>query len=77
MLSQHVPSGEKQSGEAGVVQNVLNITRLQCCKSTHQPKKCDLAHQTLFPHERVGSGNETKNSLLQWQECMSNCHCLS
>ena len=25
----------------------------------HRPKKFDFVHQTVFPHERVGSGDET------------------
>ena len=26
----------------------------------HRPKKFDLVHQTVFPRERVGSGDETR-----------------
>lgn len=29
------------------------------CESVHQPKKFDLFRQTIFPHERMGSGLET------------------
>ena len=39
--------------------NFLNIARWHCCKSVCKPKKFDLVHQTVFPRERVGSGDET------------------
>ena len=29
----------------------------------HYPKKLDLVHQTVSPHERVGSGDKTKDNL--------------
>ena len=29
-------------------------------KSMIQPKKFDLAQQTVFPHEKVGSGHKTQ-----------------
>ena len=35
------------------------IARLQGCKSLCWPKKFDLIHQPVLPHERVGSGDET------------------
>ena len=37
------------------------VARLHCRKSVHRPKKFDLAHQTVSPRERVGSGDETKH----------------
>ena len=32
----------------------------------HKPKKFDLAHQTVSPRERVGSGDETRRLQLVW-----------
>ena len=41
------------------MQIFLNVVRLHCHKSVRYPKKFNLVHQTVFPHERVGSGDET------------------
>ena len=46
---------------------VLNVARLHCRKSVRKPKKFDLVHQTVSPHERVGSGDETK--VVDSQQC--------
>ena len=39
--------------------DIMNVARWHCHKSVHQPKKFDLVHPTVSPHEKVGSGGET------------------
>ena len=45
----------------------LYVAGLHCHKSVHWPKEFDLVHQTVFPCERVGSGDESNSSL---QHCV-------
>ena len=52
------------------MQNVLTALRLHCHKSVRYPKKMNLVHQTVFPHERVGSGDETTCNKIQ---CSQTC----
>ena len=57
MLSLHVPSGEKQSGEAGVVQDVLNITRLHIVAKAHaSPRNSTWLTRPLFLMRGWGLG---------------------
>ena len=42
---------------------VLIVARLHCRKSVCQPKKIDLVHQTVSPHERMGCGDRFSTSI--------------
>ena len=44
---------------SGLAAKCFDRARLHCRKSTLQPKKFDLVHQTPSPRERVRSGDKT------------------
>ena len=55
-----LPLQDKFLRTSNLPQNILNVAKLHCHKSTHQPKKFDLVHQTVSPCERMEIGNETR-----------------